>query len=635
MTDFVTLLGRVIASRASEIVLITDGDLASPRGPTIVYATAGIVRTSGYQPPEVIGKRLGMLFEESVLPQALAVLHQAAESREPVTVDQEAKHRDGSKHWLELSTTPVFNESGKLIHFVRMSRDITARKKAEQHREMTQRLLASVFGVIKEPLVVADEAGNLVMANTAVTRRLGWSIFDLMGRPVSGLLAEADRPPLETLMRDGGALDQTRQLKSFLLHKSKAPVAGEVELTSCRQPTGDSYHILTLRENATTDAVEREWNLELAVRAALDPGKGNGKVVAGKLQLVGLAAVRDSLGDKWPAMAERAFSVAERTIQRHMRPGDIFRRSTDDGFLVLFSHLSATEAQFKADAISTEIRQKLTGEIPELAETGVTSFAASVEVEPESMASEEAIVDSIDRRLRQERERVEAASIEALTKGFKTSKAISSFIVNGQGSPAPLSVVRLPAKMREAANTLRSLGRNNYEIETETFLLAGAGERVLAGLSRNNAALVMAPVRFATLSQARDLEIWLKVVRTLGDAAKQKVVVEITEIPLEVAATRLTDLVMRLSSLFKTIAFEFPATDPMFHAKLPPATKLSTIDYRQISWTALGEPSPAFQKLARALDLRQRRLIVKDVPSPAKQAALAKVGISLFLPPLA
>lgn len=635
MTNFVNLLGQVIASRASEIVLITDGDLDSPTGPAIVYATDGIVRTSGYRPPEVVGKRLGMLFEDSVMPQVLSVLHQAAESREPVIVDQEAKHRDGSKHWLELSTTPVFNDQGKLTHFVRMSRDITARKRAEQHREMTQRLLASVFGVIKEPLVVADEAGKLIMANTAVTRRLGWSIFDLMGKPVSGLLADADRAQLETLMRDGGALDQTRQLKSFLLHKSKAPIAGEVELTSCRQPAGDSYHILTLRESATTEVVEREWNLELAVRAALDSGKGSGKVVAGKLQLVGLAAVRESLGNKWPAMAERAFSVAERTIQRHMRPGDIFRRSTDDGFLVLFSHLSPTEAQFKADAISAEIREKLTGEIPELTETAVTSFAASVEVERESLASEEAIVDSIDRRLREERQRVETASIDALTAGFRTTKAISSSIVNDQGSPAPLSVVRLPAAMREAANTLQSLGRNNYEIETETFLLAGAGERVMAGLSRSNAALVMAPVRFSTLSQARDLEIWLKVVRTLGDAAKQKVVVEIKEIPPEVAATRLSDLVMRLSSLFKSIAFEIPVPDPAFHAKLPPAAKLATIEYRQIPWTSLGEPAPAFQKLSRALDLRQRRLIVKDVPSPQKQAALAKVGISLFLPPLA
>jgi PAS domain S-box-containing protein len=634
MTDFVALLGQVIASRASEVVLITDGDLDSPQGPTINYATNGIVRTSGYQPHEVIGRRLGMLFDDALMPQVLSVLYKAAETREPVTVDQEAKHREGQSHWLELSTTPVFDSSGKLIHFVRMSRDITARKKAEQHRETTQRLLASVFGVVKEPLAVAEESGKLIMANTAVTRRLGWSIFDLMGKPVNSLVSEADRSQLDGIMRDGAALDQTRQIKCFLLQKGKAPVAGEVELTSSRQPSGECYHILTLRIGAATEVAEREWSFELAVRDALGGGKDKANVVAGKLQLVGLAAVREALGDKWPGMATRAFIVAERTIQRHLRPGDIFRRSKDEGYLVLFSQLTATEAQFKADAISAEIQEKLTGEIPELTDTSVTSFATNVEVEQDSLGSEEAIIDSIDRRLKLERERIQAASIETLTRGLKSTKAICTAIVNEQNAATPITAVRLPIPLREAANVLRSLGQNSYELEAETFVLAGAGERVLAGLSRSSSELVMASVRFSTLSVARDLETWLKVARTLGDAGKQKIVIEVRDIPMNVAATRLSDLMKRLSTLFKTIAFEVPAADPAFQDKLPPASKLATMDYRQIPWNSMGQPAPNFQKLARSFDLRQRRLIVRDVPSSARQTVLAKNGVSLFLPPL-
>lgn len=635
MTDFVALLGQVIASRASEVVVITDGDLDSPQGPTITYATNGIVRTSGYQPQEVVGRRLGMLFDDTLMPQVLSVLYKAAETREPVTVDQEAKHREGQSHWLELSTTPVFDSNGKLIHFVRMSRDITARKKAEQHRETTQRLLASVFGVVKEPLAVAEDSGKLIMANTAVTRRLGWSIFDLMGKPVNSLVSEADRGQLDGIMRDGVALDQTRQIKCFLLQKGKPPVAGEVELTSSRQPSGECYHILTLRIGAATETAEREWSFELAVRDALGGGKDKANVVAGKLQLVGLAAVRAALGDKWDDMAARAFTVAERTIQRHLRPGDIFRRSKDDGYLVLFSQLTATEAQFKADAISAEIQERLTGEIPDLTETDVTSFAANVEIDQESAGSEEAIIDSIDRRLKLERERIQAASIETLTRGLKSTKAICTPVVNDQNAPTPITAVRLPIPLREAANVLRSLGQNSYELETETFVLAGAGERVLAGLSRSGSELVMASVRFSTLSVARDLETWLKVARTLGDAGKQKIIIEVRDIPANVAVTRLSDLMKRLSTLFKTIAFEVPVVDPSFQDKLPPTSKLATMDYRQIPWNSMGQPAPNFQKLARSFDLRQRRLIIRDVPSSARQTVLAKCGVSLFLPQLA
>jgi PAS domain S-box-containing protein len=632
--DFAKLLGSVIESGASEIVLITDADIDSPSGPTILYATNGVVRSSGYQPNELVGNRLGMLFEERVMPEVLSVLRRAAAGRAPVTVDQVAKRRDGGQQWLELSTTPVFDERGQLTHFVRMSRDITARKNAERNREMTQRLLASVFGVIKDPLVVADEAGHVIMANTAVTRRLGWSIFDLMAKPASQLVAEADRDQLEALMRDGRALDQTRQLKCRLRQQPDATLAGELELTSCRQPSGETVHILALRPAPTITTADREWNLEMAVREAMgDDAKG--AVVAGKLQLVGLARVKDDLGGRWAGMADRAFTVAERVIQRHLRPGDVFRRTKDGDYLVLFSHLSPTEAQFKAGAISAEIREKLTGELPELADVEVTSFAGRVEIGQESMASEESIVDAIERRLRAERDRVEAEATEVLARELRDGRAFIDTVVNEKGQRSPLMMARLPVAMREAASVLRSMGQEKYEIETESFLLANAGERILEGISSNQASLVVAPVRFATLTLPRDLEVWLRTVRALGEAAKQRIVAEITEIPPEVTATRLSDLAMRLTSMFKAIAFEIPLVDAAFQAKLPQSVKLATMEYRQISWSSLGEPVPAFHKLNRALDLRQRRLIVKNVPSATKRAALARTGVSLFLTPLA
>lgn len=632
--DFTKLLGSVIESRASEIVVITDADIDSPAGPTIVYATNGVVRSSGYQPHQLVGNRLAMLFEESAMPEVLSVLRQVAATRAPITVDQVAKRRDGGQQWLELSTTPVFDESGRLTHFVRMSRDITARKNTERNREMTQRLLASVFGVIRDPLVVTDEAGNVIMVNNAVTRRLGWSIFDLMAKPASQLVAEADRDQLESLMHDGQALDQTRQLKCRLRQKTDETLAGDLELTSCRQPSGETIHILALRPAPTLTTEDREWNLELAVREAMG-GDAEGALVAGKLQLVGLAHVRDDLGGRWAEMAERALAVAERVIQRHLRPGDVFRRTKDDNYLVLFSHLSATEAQFKAAAISAEIREKLTGELPELVDVEVTSFAGRVEIGQESMASEESIIDAIERRLRAERDRIEAQANELLARELRNGRAFIDTVVNEKGQQAPLMMVRLPVAMRDAVTVLRAMGQEKYKIESELFLLADAGELILEGISSNRASLVFTPVCFATLALPRDLEIWLRAVRALGEAAKQRIVAEIIEIPPDVTTSRLSDLVMRLNPMFKAIAFEIPLVDATFQAKMPPSVRLATVEYRQIAWSPLGEPVPAFQKLNRALDLRQRRLIVKNVPSATKRAALARAGVSLFVMPLA
>lgn len=629
---FISLLGDVIVARSTETVIITGPDIDEKMGPTIQFANDAVERTSGYRPDELIGKRLGMLFSPETMPGVIDVLRTAQESRESIIVDQEARHRTGSIQWLELSTSPVFDKAGKLIHFARIGRDITARKIAERSRETTQRLLASVFGVINEPLVVADNAGKLLMANTAVTRRLGWSIFDLMGRPVTQLLAEADRPQLVDMMTSGTALDQTRQLKCFLLCKGKQPqVTGEIELTSLRQPDDQTYHVLTLRIKTEKDAADKEWSFELAVRDALKGDKGAPSLVAGKLQLVGLEDVRKSLGDKWPAIAERAFAIAEKTIQRHLRPGDIFRKSTEDGFLVLFSQLSETEAQFKARAIADEIRERLTGEVPDLADARIASFASTVDVEEEEAGSEEEIIASIERRLKEQRERVEAESKETMRTGLRTLKILTASATAESGKIAPITFVRLPQKLKTASDALLALGLGAYELETETFLLAGAGERVLGGLTQSVGELIVTPVRLGTLSQPRQSEAWLGVARALGDAAKRQIVVEIRDITRDVAQSRLTDLVMRMSTLFKSIAFELPTVDPAFISVLPPSTRILTVQFGLIPWTPDGQPSANFCRLVKALDARQRRLIVRNPTTPTKIAKLAKIGISLFV----
>lgn len=231
---FVGMLGEVMAARSSEPVIITGADLDEKQGPTIQFASAAVQLTSGYRPEELVGKRLGILFPAELIPEVIEVLRSAADSREAIIVDQEARHRSGKVKWIEICTSPVFDRDGNLIHFVRTGRDITARKTAEQSRETTQRLLASVFGVINEPLAVADNDGKLIMANTAVTRRLGWSVIDMMGKPATMLLAGVDQPQLTELIVSGAAVDQTRQFKGSLLCKGMPNAHGEVELTSLR-----------------------------------------------------------------------------------------------------------------------------------------------------------------------------------------------------------------------------------------------------------------------------------------------------------------------------------------------------------------------------------------------------------------
>jgi GGDEF domain-containing protein len=359
---------------------------------------------------------------------------------------------------------------------------------------------------------------------------------------------------------------------------------------------------------------------------------GSAPVVAGKLQLVGLDAVRERLGDRWPEMAERTFALAERVIQKYLQPGDIVRRSTDDGFLVFFGRLSESEAQFKARAIGDEIREKLIGDLPEMASAQVAAFAGSVAINEAEAESEETIVEALGRRLEEERKLREQTSRDQAKAALKTAKAVFVPVQTEHRQSAPILAASAPKALRDSVETLRSLGHTPFSLETEVFLLANAGERILAELGKPTSDLIVVPVRVETLSQPRDLEAWLNVARTLGDAGRRQVIAEVTEVPRDIAAARMRDITMRLSTLFRTVAFELPVGDSGFVSGLPDATRLVTVDEKRLEQGGGAARAPQVAaRLVRQLAPRNCRLIVKGARS-SLVPALAKSGVSLFLP---
>ncbi len=624
------LLADLMLSNTTETIIVTDGDLDAPQGPRIQFANDVIGEKWGHAQGSLVGQRISCLWKRSAHEEAIGQLHAAAEAKTTLINELETVTPAGKSLWLEVSTTPMFDAAGKLKHFVRVGRDITERKRADLYRESTQRLLASVFGVINQALAVADDAGNVLMANTALTRRFGWSVFDLTGKPFSKLVGAEDGPRILNMMRSGEALDQTRTFGAKLCVKNKTEQEGEVELTSVLQPDGKYCHVLVLRPDEALSKKE-QWNLEMAMRDALAANKDKPQLVAGKLQLVGLDEVKQALGDKWPAIADKAFTTAERVIEKHMRPGDIFRRSQEDGYLVLFANLTETEAQFKARAIADEIKERLTGADPALVDAQVSSVAKEVSLTEHIGKPEESIVAAIERRLKSERERVRLDATAKMEQGLRNEHAIVNNAVNVKGEHSAISFMRLPKSLRSATESLTALGEVQYELETETFLLAGAAERLLAGLGDNVGELLMTPVRLTTLTRPKDMAAWFNVARTLGETCKRQIVVEIRQAPRDIAASLLEDLVMRLSPLFKSVAIELPGPDISFAQRLPRQVRLVTMAAKAVPMGADKRPTAVFGRVAQSLELHQRRLILRNPSSPEQMKALAAGSATLFL----
>jgi PAS domain S-box-containing protein len=618
--DILSLLQTFVA-KSKQTFIITNAELDTPDGPMILHANPAVETTSGYSPAELVGQRLGLVYPPDTMHRVIEQMREAVRTGQQVEIEAQATNKDGKTHWMHVSTTPILSPAGVPTHFVRLGRDVTARKRAEAERETTQRLLASVFGVLDQALGVIDDQGRFAMVNTAVTRQFGWSVFELIGKPYTEILDPAARPTVERQLALGDEMKTRMQVR--LRHRKGDLVPGEIVVTTIPQPDGRPYRVMLLIEKTELPV---DKNFEQAVRRAIGSAGKQGTVIAGKVQLVGLAEVRAALGERWPAVAERSFQAAENILRRHMSPTDVFSRTADDGFLVCFAELDEAEAQFKARTIATEIREKLVGEFPEMAETEVTGFATRIMIDDDDMMPGNAIVNALEARLTRERKRLEDAAIKSMRSKLTTAEVLFQTVRTDANHAAPIVMARLPAALEDAQSTLQALGRFEYVPQTELLLLTGAAERVLAELKQMRTDLILTPVRLATMTHRRDAENWLGVARTLGDPGKKRLVVEIHELGRDTARARLTDVTMMVSSLFRAVAFELPTIDPGFIAHLPVSAPLVTIEARLLG----DSPTLPVGRILKALLPRRCRLIVKNVGSPSLAVMLAKAGVPLI-----
>ncbi|HVJ52899.1 MAG TPA: PAS domain S-box protein [Aliidongia sp.] len=620
-------------SGTNETIIITDTDLEDDSaGPTIRYANTAADQIFSHIPFDLIGRRLATLYPRSSIPMIVEQMRIAQQRSSSVEFEAQAIDKDGKLVWMQVATVPVFNDARRLLGFVRIGRNVTARKRIEAERETTQRLLASIFGVIDQALGVVDDTNRFTMVNTALTRKLGWSVFDLVGKPFIKLIDENSRKSIERQLNARDEEDQTLRLATNLLHRDGSVLAGEIVSTIILQPDGRHYRVVTLIPNGAKPGRSAEPStIQAAIRGALKADGSPSELVAGKFQLVGLAEIREGFGEKWPQISEQIFALADRILRRHLIEGDVVQRTAEDGFLVCFKDLSEQEANLKAAEIAQEIHDRLTGEVPEMRSARVEGFASRISIDDDEASTDQGVIRALEIRLTRERRRLEASAQEVMRSGLPTAEVVFQRVRTETNQAAPFTFARLPRPLESSLETLKALGRTDYSLEAEMLLLTGSAERLLAELTSSKTDLLVASVRLATLSTRRDAERWLQVARSLGPPAKRRLLVEISELTRDTARTRLTDTMMMIAPIFRAVAFELPVADQTFINALPNSVPLVTISVNRLAnEDGVGHAITA-AKLVKSLATRNCRLIVKGVTSPSMALALTKAGVTLLL----
>lgn len=102
-----------------------------------------------------------------------------------------------------------------------------------------------------------------------------------------------------------------------------------------------------------------------ALRGLIKNHKGK---LAGALHLINLDVVRERLGDRWPALAERLLAGIEIILDRRLTSSDLYIRIEGPSYLIVFGGLDDQTAKLKCALIGHEIEKHVFGDDVDLSE---------------------------------------------------------------------------------------------------------------------------------------------------------------------------------------------------------------------------------------------------------------------------
>ena len=119
---------------------------------TITSWNGGATKMFGYSPDEVIGKPMANLFPIELKDELPRLLEKVKRGEIIVDYDSIWLRKDGSRADVEFSISAVHDESHKIIGASLVGRDITERKKNEQHIQELNEVRSKFINIISHQL---------------------------------------------------------------------------------------------------------------------------------------------------------------------------------------------------------------------------------------------------------------------------------------------------------------------------------------------------------------------------------------------------------------------------------------------------------------------------------------------------
>jgi PAS domain S-box-containing protein/diguanylate cyclase (GGDEF)-like protein len=116
-----------IAETANDVIIVTTADVGPP-GPTIVFVNPAFTRLTGYAAKDIIGLSPRILQGPGTSRTTLDQIHAGLLQGQMVRATVLNYARTGVPYWLDMSISPIRDETGSVVYFAAIERDVSADK---------------------------------------------------------------------------------------------------------------------------------------------------------------------------------------------------------------------------------------------------------------------------------------------------------------------------------------------------------------------------------------------------------------------------------------------------------------------------------------------------------------------------
>lgn len=161
ITNMIELQNQIIAKEKQFRTLVentSDWLWEIDRKGNYIYSNPRVYNITGYHPEEITGQSIFDLMEPPEIKRIKSILKEKIANKEPIVqLYNQVKHKSGKIIHVETSAEPIINDSGKLIGYIGIDRDISEREKYRINIEKSNERFRKLAEISTQGILIHDK----------------------------------------------------------------------------------------------------------------------------------------------------------------------------------------------------------------------------------------------------------------------------------------------------------------------------------------------------------------------------------------------------------------------------------------------------------------------------------------------